>query len=90
MHLQPVFRHHRAFGGAVAAGLFERGLCLPSGAAMTDADLDRVCDVIAGVHRAARTRPRGPGAPALSESASELRSTAASPGAVLPGLKVPG
>ncbi len=31
MHLQPVFRHARRVGGAVAAGLFRDGLCLPSG-----------------------------------------------------------
>ena len=31
MHLQPAFRDAEAVGGAVSAGLFERGLCLPSG-----------------------------------------------------------
>lgn len=31
MHLQPVFRRARRVGGAVAAGLFRDGLCLPSG-----------------------------------------------------------
>ena len=42
MHLQPVFAECDIFGGTVSAGLFERGLCLPSGSAMTDADQDRV------------------------------------------------
>lgn len=42
MHLQPVFARNEAVGGAVAAELFDRGLCLPSGSAMTDADVDRV------------------------------------------------
>ena len=32
----------RAVGGEVAEDLFDRGLCLPSGTAMTEADLDRV------------------------------------------------
>lgn len=48
MHLQPVFSGCEVFGGSVSAGLFERGLCLPSGTGMTDDDLDRVCAVIAG------------------------------------------
>jgi len=30
----------------VAEDLFDRGLCLPSGTAMTDEDLDRVIKVI--------------------------------------------
>lgn len=42
MHLQPVFRDCEVVGGAVAADLFENGLCLPSGSSMSDADLDRV------------------------------------------------
>ena len=33
-------------GGEVAEDLFERGLCLPSGTAMTNSDLDRVIDII--------------------------------------------
>ena len=44
MHLQPVFRGCRVIGGAVAADLFERGLCLPSGTQMTDADVTRVIE----------------------------------------------
>ena len=42
MQLQPVFASHRSFGGDVSARLFERGLCLPSGSSLTDADQDRV------------------------------------------------
>ena len=42
LHLQPVFASHDAFGGDVSARLFERGLCLPSGSALTEADQDRV------------------------------------------------
>lgn len=36
----------RVVGGAVAEDLFERGLCLPSGTAMTEGDLERVIDTI--------------------------------------------
>ena len=36
----------RIVGGEVAEDLFERGLCLPSGTAMTEEDLDRVIGVI--------------------------------------------
>jgi dTDP-4-amino-4,6-dideoxygalactose transaminase len=62
MHLQPVFNPQitqitqqnglkqrykaRVIGGKVAEDLFKRGLCLPSGTAMTDDDLDRVTDTI--------------------------------------------
>jgi len=46
MHLQPVFRHCRARGGNVSERLFRDGLCLPSGTAMTDADLDRVARAV--------------------------------------------
>lgn len=61
MHKQPVFQNgaqciagaqrigplrSRAVGGSVAEDLFARGLCLPSGTAMTEGDLDRVVSVI--------------------------------------------
>lgn len=46
MHLQPVFRGARTFGGTVAERLFVRGLCLPSGSAMSACDCGEVCDVI--------------------------------------------
>ena len=36
----------RAVGGAVAEELFEHGLCLPSGTAMSERDPMRVVDVI--------------------------------------------
>jgi len=36
----------RRIHGEVAEDLFDRGLCLPSGTAMTDQDLDRVISVI--------------------------------------------
>lgn len=42
MHLQPVFRGARAVGGSVAEQAFDTGLCLPSGSAMSDSDVERV------------------------------------------------
>jgi dTDP-4-amino-4,6-dideoxygalactose transaminase len=46
MHLQPVFADAAVVGGDVAAGLFERGLCLPSGSSLTEADQSRVIDIV--------------------------------------------
>lgn len=42
MHRQPVFAGSRAFLSGVSDDLFERGLLLPSGSALTDDDVDRV------------------------------------------------
>jgi pyridoxal phosphate-dependent aminotransferase EpsN len=42
MHLQPVFAACDRFGGDVSEDLFNRGLCLPSGSNLTEADLERV------------------------------------------------
>jgi pyridoxal phosphate-dependent aminotransferase EpsN len=50
MHLQPLFAGAPSIGGEVAADLFERGLCLPSGSSLTETDLDRV---VAAVRRVA-------------------------------------
>jgi len=47
MHLQPVFAGCEAIGGSVADEIYERGLCLPSGSAMTAADEDRVHTALA-------------------------------------------
>jgi len=59
MHMQPVFKSReqgagskgrkyaaRVVRGKVAEDLFNRGLCLSSGTAMTNADLDRIISVI--------------------------------------------
>ena len=43
MHLQPVFGGARTLGGAVAGRLFDRGLCLPSGSSLTDAEQAEIC-----------------------------------------------
>jgi dTDP-4-amino-4,6-dideoxygalactose transaminase len=52
MHLQPVFAGCETRGGAVAEEVFAHGLCLPSGSAMTDADVERVVE---GVREALRS-----------------------------------
>jgi pyridoxal phosphate-dependent aminotransferase EpsN len=44
MHLQPLFAGCPVRGGRVAEEIFRTGLCLPSGSAMTDGDVDRVVD----------------------------------------------
>jgi len=41
----------RVVGGAVAEDLFNRGLCLPSGTALTEDDIDRITSVILGCRR---------------------------------------
>lgn len=46
MHRQPVFKNCRTFGGNVGIDLFKRGLCLPSGTAMTAEDLERIISTI--------------------------------------------
>ena len=48
MHLQPIFKGNPFWKGpeAVSERLFARGLCLPSGTAMTEGDLDRVCGIV--------------------------------------------
>ncbi|MFH6603623.1 DegT/DnrJ/EryC1/StrS family aminotransferase [Maribacter algicola] len=46
MHLQPVFKNSLSFVNGVSAGLFERGLCLPSGSNLSRVDLDRTIEII--------------------------------------------
>jgi dTDP-4-amino-4,6-dideoxygalactose transaminase len=46
MHLQPVFKDCRVRGGGVSERLFENGLCLPSGSALSEADLGRICAAV--------------------------------------------
>jgi len=49
MHMQPVFANAPRKGGAIAEQLFANGLCLPSGSAMTDKDIERVVTMITRV-----------------------------------------
>jgi dTDP-4-amino-4,6-dideoxygalactose transaminase len=51
MHLQPVFAGCAVRGGAVAERIFATGVCLPSGSAMTDADVDRVATAVRATPR---------------------------------------
>ena len=51
MHLQPIFAGYRVRGGEVSASLFERGLCLPSGSALTDEDRARILNGLRSVPR---------------------------------------
>ncbi|MDQ7836337.1 MAG: DegT/DnrJ/EryC1/StrS family aminotransferase [Humidesulfovibrio sp.] len=54
MHAQPVYAGCRVFGGTVAEEQFARGLCLPSGTAMTRDDVARVAAILADVSRRGR------------------------------------
>jgi len=46
MHLQPVYAKNAFYGNGVSEKIFSRGLCLPSGSALTDADIERVVSAI--------------------------------------------
>jgi dTDP-4-amino-4,6-dideoxygalactose transaminase len=52
MHLQPVFASCKYYGGGVSDDLFERGLCLPSGSNLSEADLNRVVSCFRACQRA--------------------------------------
>jgi pyridoxal phosphate-dependent aminotransferase EpsN len=51
LHLQPLYRDAECIGGDVAAGLFERGLCLPSSSSLSPEDQDRVISIVRGCAR---------------------------------------
>ncbi len=52
LHLQPVFAGVPTVGGAACARIFDRGLCLPSGSALSAGQLAQVVDtVLAQGHR---------------------------------------
>ncbi|MGI9610605.1 MAG: aminotransferase class I/II-fold pyridoxal phosphate-dependent enzyme [Acidimicrobiia bacterium] len=46
MHMQPVFASSEMVGGNVCEDLYARGICFPSGSALTDADLERVAETV--------------------------------------------
>ena len=46
MHRQPVFSDCRVVGGTVADELFQKGLCLPSGSALNQSDLERIVEIV--------------------------------------------
>ena len=54
MHMQPVFAECEVIGGGVAEKLFDQGLRLPSGTAMSEADIGRVAEVVYNLERSSR------------------------------------
>ena len=46
MHLQPVFRTRQAFTSGVGEELFRRGVCLPSGSALADDQVDTIAMLV--------------------------------------------
>jgi len=46
MHLQPVFKKYPSYLNGVSEDLFKRGLCLPSGTNLTEADIDGIVAVM--------------------------------------------
>ena len=51
MHMQPVFEDAPFYGDGTSSYLFRKGLCLPSGASLSDWDLRRVVGVIKDLAR---------------------------------------
>lgn len=52
LHLQPLFAGFRCRNRGVAEDLFARGLCLPSGSAMTGHNIERVAAIVRATARA--------------------------------------
>jgi dTDP-4-amino-4,6-dideoxygalactose transaminase len=46
MHLQPVFRDAPRVGGAVSEAIYARGVCLPSGSALSASQQSRVVEAV--------------------------------------------
>jgi dTDP-4-amino-4,6-dideoxygalactose transaminase len=51
LHLQPAFAGLDLFGPGHCARVFDRGLCLPTGSALSASDQARVIDIVAEAHR---------------------------------------
>ncbi|MGA2837589.1 MAG: aminotransferase class I/II-fold pyridoxal phosphate-dependent enzyme [Acidimicrobiales bacterium] len=51
LHLQPVFAGNEVLGGSVCAGIFDHGLCLPTGSALSEEDQDRIVGIVRGLSR---------------------------------------
>ena len=49
MHLQPLFEDCESYGGAVSERLFDIGVSLPSGSALTANQQDRIIDIVRAV-----------------------------------------
>ncbi len=54
MHLQQVFRGYEKMGGEISEQIFNHGLCLPSGTALTERDLDRIISLFRRVPQQGR------------------------------------
>jgi len=81
LHLQPAFAGCRARGGDMAQQLFECGLCLPSGSAMTEDDMDRVIAVIRRLCPHCRKGARGSAGALSSQTRKAAVATFAEPAA---------
>lgn len=46
MHLQPIFNNYPAYLDGTSDKIFKKGICLPSGTAMSDNDLHRIFDLL--------------------------------------------
>jgi len=46
MHLQPIFKDAKYYGGKVAETLFNNGLCLPSGSNLTEIEKERISNCV--------------------------------------------
>ena len=47
MHKQPLFSGASLVGSGVSDGIFRQGLCLPTGSALTDSQVDRIVEIMA-------------------------------------------
>jgi len=50
LHLQPIFKDCPYYGGMLSEGLFDKGLCLPSGSDLDRVDLKRIVDICINVY----------------------------------------
>ena len=46
MHLQPLFKNAKSYLSGVSEKLFKKGLCLPSGTALKNEEIDKICSLI--------------------------------------------
>jgi pyridoxal phosphate-dependent aminotransferase EpsN len=49
MHLQPAYANYNCIGGEISEGIFNRGICLPSGTGMTNEEQNRVIATLMNV-----------------------------------------
>ena len=54
MHLQPLYKDYKVFGGNVSESLFNNGLCLPSGTSLKIAVQDRIIEIVINTLKAFR------------------------------------